>query len=410
MPRHAFSRWSLCIACSLFIVLSFPIPGLAAARKDTAHRILHQRASVSSDTYSWQIVPSPNVGTVGSQLSSMAAVSATDIWAVGYDYTNVYSNRTLAEHWNGSQWSVVPSPNVGSDVNYLYGVSALATNNIWAVGFYRNDVLRTLVEHWDGSKWSIIPSPNVGSSDNQLEAVVALSANNIWATGTYFNPQNPHANLTLVEHWNGSKWSVVPSPNTHETINDLVAVAAISANNIWAVGYGETPGYITLVEHWNGSKWSIVKSPNAPHGNNTLQGLSVLAANNIWAVGFYYDNKHNRDKTLVEHWNGTAWSIINSPDKGSDFDRLLAVTAISPTDIWAVGDDMSSEASYQNTGTFTLIEHWNGTSWQIVKSPRPSISFSSLAATLTISGTVWAVGYYYNNQDKYYETLVERYG
>lgn len=408
MSRQAFSRWSLCIACSLFIVLSFPIPALAAsARRDAALHIRHLYRSARADNAGWHVVPSPSVGMVGSQLSGISAVNANDIWAVGYDYTNVYSNRTLAEHWNGSTWQVVPSPNVGNDVNFLYGVSAISANNVWAVGSYRNGVLRTLIEHWDGTQWSVVSSPNVGSSHNQLEGITALAANNIWAVGTYFNVQNPRANLTLIEHWDGSKWSVVPSPNTQEGINNLVAIAAISANNIWAVGDGETPGYITLVEHWDGSKWSIIKSPNVPHGNNELQGLAVIAPNNIWAAGFYYDTNHNRDATLIEHWNGSKWSIVTSPNTGPDFDRLLAITAVSATDIWAVGDDMTGTTSYSGTGTFTLIEHWNGSSWDIVKSPSPGNGFNSLDASLVISGTVWAVGYYFNNQAHYYETLVE---
>ena len=401
MPQHTSSRWSLCIVLLLFIVLAFPISALAAStREDTVShtRVAHLRAGGQG----WQVVPSPNIGRIGSQLSSISAVNANDIWAVGYDFTKLYSNRTLIEHWDGFSWQVVPSPNVGSDINFLYGVAALSANNVWAVGFYRNGSLRTLIEHWDGTQWSVVPSPNVGANDNQLEGIVSLSANNIWAVGTYFNVQKPRANLTLIEHWNGSQWSVVRSPNTTETINDLTAVAALSANNIWAVGYGETPGYITLVEHWNGSKWSIVKSPNVPNSNSTLQGISILAPNNIWAAGFYYDNTSHRDATLIEHWNGSAWSIVQSANNGTNFDRLLAITALSANDVWAVGDDDNG------TSTYTLIEHWNGVSWKIVQSPNPGSGFNSLDASLYIAGTTWAVGYYFNNEVNFYETLVER--
>src|SRR3954466_3149445 len=52
-------------------------------------------------------------------------------------------------------WNVVPSPNRGTLDNYLRGVTAVSANDIWAVGFYYNgSVQRTLTEHWDGTNWS----------------------------------------------------------------------------------------------------------------------------------------------------------------------------------------------------------------------------------------------------------------
>src|SRR5579864_5986490 len=62
------------------------------------------------------------------------------------------------------------------------------------------------------------------------------------------------------------KWSGVPSPNSSQYSNFLNGVAVISANDIWAVGNHDT-GFDnitnTLTEHWNGQKWSVIPSPTA---------------------------------------------------------------------------------------------------------------------------------------------------
>ena len=87
----------------------------------------------------------------------------------------------------GPQWNVVSSPNqTGATDNALNGVAVLSPTDVWAAGFYTNTdgVAQTLTERWDGSQWSIVPSPSVGAiGGNVLQAISASSANNIWAVG-----------------------------------------------------------------------------------------------------------------------------------------------------------------------------------------------------------------------------------
>ncbi|HLJ81535.1 MAG TPA: hypothetical protein VKT52_08625, partial [Ktedonobacterales bacterium] len=91
-------------------------------------------------TGSWQVVPSPAIdvsnSTFGARLHSVAVVSATDVWAVGFGPQPggpAYVKQTLIEHWNGTSWSIVPSPNPPSAYSEveLDGVFALAANNVW---------------------------------------------------------------------------------------------------------------------------------------------------------------------------------------------------------------------------------------------------------------------------------------
>src|SRR5262249_51230748 len=119
----------------------------------------------------------------------------SDIWAVG-SFTSGASRFTLAEHWDGQRWSVVPSPNSADPINWLIGVSAAAPTDVWAAGFSstaaQNGQSFTLIEHWDGASWIRARSPNAvlpGSqpSSNELFSVAAVSASDAWAVGHTFN-------------------------------------------------------------------------------------------------------------------------------------------------------------------------------------------------------------------------------
>lgn len=130
--------------------------------------------------------------------------------------------------------------------------------------------------------WRAVPSPNLSTSYNQLDAVTTVSGNDVWTVGSYNNSND--VGLTLTEHWNGNKWSSVASPNLSPYANELEGVAAVSTNDIWAVGYYETsPGQAQrLIEHWNGTGWRIVPNPEHKGG---LFGVAAVSANDVWAVG-----------------------------------------------------------------------------------------------------------------------------
>src|SRR5205823_1032866 len=143
----------------------------------------------------------------------------------------------LIEHWDGTQWSIVPSPDLGS-TSGLNAVVALSTNNVWAAGGYLSgNVARTLMLHWDGTQWNIVSSPNAGGGDNHLAALAALSPDNVWVVGDYIpNPFMP-AHQTLALHWDGNQWSIVSSPNVNALNNQLQGVGMLSTGEVWAAGW-----------------------------------------------------------------------------------------------------------------------------------------------------------------------------
>jgi hypothetical protein len=283
-------------------------------------------------------------------------------------------------------WSLAHLPNDGANTS-LYGSAASSSMDVWAVGsFYngRTDLPRGL--HWNGSTWRVTPSPRIGSS--YLQEAVALSASDAWAVG-YSIPGS--VGQTLAEHWDGTSWTVVTSPSPGAIANYLVDVAAVSADDVWAVGYeiNAQGVYRTLIEHWDGTTWSVVASPNVGPKDNLLQGVSAVSANDVWAVGSWTTST-GATKALAEHWDGLRWSVVSSPSPSAVSNALNGVVALSSTDVWAGG------SSYSGTDNVTLIEHWNGTSWSQVFTPNVANSGNVITSVAAGSSSdVWSVGYYY---------------
>lgn len=392
------SKLTIC-SCVLAIFLIGVLPGAERGR-----------ASSTVPCGNWHFVPSPSPGAGFKKiLNGVTSIAARDVWTVGYNYNRQALAQTLTEHWNGTKWNVIPSPNTGSKGDLLNGVASISGKDVWAVGSSDgNTTVQTLTEHWDGARWSIISSPNPGSSDNDLNGVATVSGNDVWAVGTYSNGgTNPPR--TLIEHWNGTSWTIISSPNAGSKTSVLTGIVVLSADDIWAVGLayqnGHSQSYQTLIEHWNGIKWSIVPSPNVKSSNDILMGVTAISATNVWAVGNYYKSDPRTARTLIEHWDGARWSVISSPNPGNGFNVLNGVAAVSASSIWAAGEDQN------NNSNQTLIEHWDGTSWNGVPSPNPGPSSNYLNAITRVLGTsnAWAVGSYLNRQNTSYNTLTEFY-
>ena len=269
----------------------------------------------------------------------------------------------LAEHWDGTAWSQVPTPNIVHFDEKLNAVSAAAANDVWAVGstnktsFAHTD---PITAHWDGTSWTIVPTPaTTGGSKSILFGVANLGGGNAWAVG------RSEANRALVEHWDGSAWTIIPTPDPAAPAgftfsgSTLTAVSARAANDIWAVGYftaakGVTSNSFTLTMHWNGSAWTIVPSPNpavpTPSGvSQTLTGVVEISSTDAWAVGGTSDTSGFQPaKPIAMHWNGTAWSVATLPNLGSG-GGLASVTASSSTSVWAAGRPAAPRRSCTGT-------------------------------------------------------------
>ncbi|HMA35049.1 MAG TPA: S-layer homology domain-containing protein [Chloroflexia bacterium] len=288
----------------------------------------YQTLTLHWDGASWTLVGSPNNPTLftDSFLLAAAAVGASDVWAVGYADDLYYHHFPLAEHWNGSAWSLVstPDPAGGTGYTQLNGVAAAASNNVWAVGetgSTSSASSQALMLHWDGAAWS--QTANIAPAGSSiLEAVALRTAADGWAVG------QAGADV-LIEHWNGSQWTIVPATTTGGG-SRLLGVTARAADDAWAVGYNGANQPLAL--HWNGSQWAVVAAP-AVTGGGRFSQVAAHGLNDAWAAG----------TTGLLHWDGSAWTVTANPPAGNNLTGL----AVLPADLWAVGP----------RGTTTYVEH-----------------------------------------------------
>jgi hypothetical protein len=333
-------------------------------------------------------VPSPNRHPGPNVLKAVWAASAADAWAVGTSAPATGgTTATLAEHWNGKRWNLITIPNPAPGPNVLNGVAGSGPADVWAVG-YRFDSGgngKTLTEHWNGSRWEIVPSPNVGGS-GFLFAVSVLGPDSAFAVGFFDNSPNGFPQ-TLIEHWDGLTWTVQLSPNTTSFINLFSSVVAVSKADAWAVGYGqdtESGFQEVLVAHYDGVDWKPVATPNP--GYKALMAVSAAASKDVWAVGIQVGGPSAQPDGLAEHWNGSAWSIISTPDRDA---TLTAVAARGHGDAWAVGWSQSAAGSPRTS----VAEHWDGATWTSVPTAGFGPTDNALfGAAETPGGLVWAVG------------------
>ncbi|HYP41283.1 MAG TPA: hypothetical protein VEX13_13070 [Chloroflexia bacterium] len=322
----------------------------------------------------WSTISAPEVGVGAVIMNGIAAISQNDIWAVGQQLSGASeeSSTTLTMHWDGKEWNIIPSPN-GSDAqaakNHLYSVSTTPGGDVWAVGAYSADsvLFNTLAMRWDGTAWQLSPPPNPGQFGNILNDVAALSTDNVWAIGNYLTHEYQDGHM-LILHWDGQQWTRVPTPP--RATHNLLALKAFSKDDIWAAG--------TQVLHWNGSQWSISPVPEAYSGGY-FDAIAAASPNDLWVLG------NDGNDAVYLHWDGTAWSGGQTP-KLADGPYPHDAEALSADSVWAAGEYTHNPSDRQ-----MLLLHWNGQSWNTSPNPIPGED-TRLQALTSAGDTLWAVG------------------
>jgi hypothetical protein len=223
-------------------------------------------------------------GAKGSSLSGVSCASAEACTAVGIYVTSTDVNVMFAEQWNGKEWSIQePASPAGASETALLGVSCTSATACTAVGYYKNNASTnvTLAERWNGTEWSTQSTPNPASGkeganneSNRLSGVSCTSATACTAVGSYFivvgtPSKNDGTEYTLAEKWNGTEWSVQTTSNPGGTEdndeNVLSGVSCTSSTACTAVGayqQGSGIGNLEVLgEHWNGTTWALVGVP-----------------------------------------------------------------------------------------------------------------------------------------------------
>ncbi|MFL5732662.1 MAG: hypothetical protein ACJ78Q_05615, partial [Chloroflexia bacterium] len=305
------------------------------------------------------------------------------------------------------EWKIADNPQLASKVSSLKAVAVVSASDVWAVGSMgRLEQERTLVEHWDGTGWTIVPGPGgPAGSASSLSGIAAVATNDIWAVGRYYVQSSSDPSHGLIEHWDGSRWAVVATPGL-----DLSAVAATSPTDVWAAG--------DQLFHYDGNAWT-----NTPSGTPTptggtypsdyggsIYGVAALPGNDVWVVGAVSTGPHDQIMT------GGQWGDKSDPSDQLWSDRgnysgvgqtLCAVAAIAHNDIWAVGG-----FSGQGTALGAFIMHRTDKWTEVIPSdprftgpPHPYLQGLGVVAP----DDIWAVGSLGNRRNAGSGTLAVHY-
>jgi hypothetical protein len=289
------------------------------------------------------------------------------------------SAAPAASSAGGPLWQVIPTPNVGTSRNVLRDVATLSSDDAWAVGSFFDaeaQADRSLIQHWDGRAWKIVPAPTVGTGYQSLWGVSALSPRDVWAVGRSserFGPDRP-----MILRWNGRRWRVFEAPE-FENWSALEDVSAVSEREAWAVGNSYQGSFII---RWDGRSWRTVPSPNV----GWLASIHAISSSNIWVVGQRGAAGGAVYKPLIQHWDGTRWTEVPSPSPPAVFSILEDVSGRSDDLAWAVGSAWDGGGPQR-----PIIERWDGAEWRLV--PGPVVEEGELLGVVGVSATeAWAVG------------------
>lgn len=322
------------------------------------------------DGTQWTNLPTPDAG-VPYQIYGMDAVSADDIWAVG-NTNNRTPDQSILLHWNGALWTA--SVLDLASKNSLNEVTAIAADDVWAVGMQGSAPnVQPLAVHWNGTTWSAATLQSLSGFAPAFSGADARASDDVWAAGgTMSSGDNP---ASFIEHWNGSAWSTIYSSR----LQRILRVKVGSPRRAWAY----TADGALL--QWDGAAWAIQELPPLGTANYMFTDVHALAANNVWAVGSF--SHYSIATALTEHWDGTSWQVIPTPDFGAKWNTLAGVDGLNDDDVWAVG---TLEQNLDRTDA--LILHWDGTKWTQVATPPIDTSNYLTAVAVVSANNVWAVG------------------
>jgi hypothetical protein len=332
------------------------VTALQPAAATAAGRPQPAAATTCTSRFSLVATPHPAGGT--GLINGVSAIPGTgQAWAVGQQDQN---NHTLpvVDRFRNSHWTAVTSPRP-FQFTQLNAVSALGAKDAWAVG-NASDGSATLAEHWDGHSWTVVPTP-AGPGD--LRGVAAVGPNDVWAVGEDFTTTAP-----LVEHWDGHTWSTVsvfdPFPAVEIFLTDVQRVRG--TGRLWAVGpftsyqfaggtwtYRQMPGFADvssltvpaagdawavggsgtggITEHFTGTAWHKFFTKGV-----YLSLVGSVSPNDIWATW----SAQLAGPPRFAHLAGGRWHLLGGVP-GFAFSSALAIGPAGTG--WAAGQSSASQ-------------------------------------------------------------------
>jgi hypothetical protein len=311
----------------------------------------------------------------------MAAATAASLAAV------MIAGLVPAQAGTAPDWRVVKEIGPAGCQNLLSNVVATGSRDAWAAGDMDISCGASLplVEHWNGTTWQQRPLPAALDSYDAVIALGASSASNAWLIAAQ---ENSHGVEWLT--WNGSAWRAAALPGWAARIsfalslNDVLSV--FGPANVWnfSLSARQNPA---LAARFNGHSWRRVYLPGAP------VAVSAVAARDIWAVGPTRKtmSKPSAQRIYVAmHWNGRRWRTITMPKiRLAGVQQVYGLAAGGPRSLWATmptGGPSGARRGY--------LIHWDGKRWHRVRTPRGVFNLPYYNPQATDGhGGVWLQGF-----------------
>jgi hypothetical protein len=389
--RRTVAATGVVAAVAIIVVVSVGLAG-QLGKTGAADKSTVSAAPVPCGA-SWSVTASPVPSSDRwDHLVAIAGAASDDVWAVGNRGTDPRHVFPLLEHWDGRRWTYSAGASLGGRQALLTSVAALSADDAWAVGYTLGSKPSTpLIEQWDGRSWSLAPTRALTRLTTvwpqTLTSVAAVGPHDVWVLGT---PGSNSSDVYL--HWDGSSWRLFRGPDIspHFGSAAMQLIAADHHGNLWAAGgwmrgYGEAgvPGGGT-VERWSGRLWAVDRQAA---WRKPLTRLAPVAPDDLWAItggGFTTAGTYGISPVEVLHWNGRTWTVLLSFAKRSST-GLTGLAAVSADDAYVSGP-------YGSTSQ-PSVRHWDGTRWRdIPRGPtRHMHGLTSVGLTLTSDGTIAAL-------------------
>lgn len=340
-------------------------------------------------------------------LADVAATSPVDVWAVGNGWGD--GPQPVIAHWDGGGWRHLPAPNVADFEYTLAAVDAVSPHDAWAVGSghalppgWDSITMTAVIAHYDGTVWSVSPTPAPPPGYSYiLTNIDMLSATDGWAVGWKAAFGGPTSWQPLVMRWQDRRWVEVGLPSLPGGDVMLQGVQARAGDDAWAVGH---QGNSALVMHFDGTSWNQIGVPRGgvDGAGNDLRAVAAVSARDVWAVGAACGSASDPEdlscRPLVLHLSHGRWRVVaTAGDSGT---HIVDVAVRSTNDVWLIGYDNGSVGGQDANH----VERWHGRGFTTVPAdPGPSacpcVQLSELASALeavtVIPGSreLWAVGW-----------------
>jgi hypothetical protein len=386
--------------------------GRAVALGSAAALALSAAGATAATTHpkaSWRITATPNrgIGPYGRFFVDVSAASAKNVWAVGFD-----SVSPLIAHWNGKRWKATPAPRPAGGTGRLISVSALKGTDAWAFGSQGSGCTATCLWalHHTAQGWQ---KARAGRFPDGFVAyrVTAYGDKDFWAVGEQTALGQAPVGAAL--HWNGSSWAKYTVSSVVGESTELLDIEPVPGKKAWiasGVDFDAVHGF-TMYARWTPGSGFERMDNSGPANGGTAVSLVVSSARSAWSVG---TQQASYNHPLIEHWDGSSWRVVKSPRLPyRQFSSGFASIASGARNrMLAVGSGTTRAG-----GTKLIAARYNGSRWQLVDAPNVKVGgewqnqFNAVTSVPGSPRMYWAVGDHGNPSGQQYRadhTLAER--